>query len=311
MDETFSHDPVMLTEVIEAFDSVPGGVVLDATLGGGGHSAALLERRPDLAIVGIDRDPSALRAAAARLVAFGDRAGIVRARFDDLGEIVDDHGGALSGALFDLGVSSHQIDRADRGFSFRLDGPLDMRMDPEHGAPASDLVNGATEDEFTELFAANGEDRLARRYARAIIAARPIATTTALASVIEDATPGALRRRGHPARRVFQALRVAVNEELEQLTPALEAAIDRLVPGGRVVVLAYHSGEDRLVKALFDERVSGGCTCPPGLPCVCGASSDFRVLSRGARLASAEEIARNPRAEAARLRVLERHLEDS
>ena len=305
-DEQFSHTPVMLEEVLELFDAVPGGLIVDATIGGAGHAAALLERRSDLHLLGIDRDPAAVAAARRRLEPFGGRAEVRSARFDDLDELLDARPEPLAGALFDLGVSSHQLELAGRGFSFRLDGPLDMRMDPTSGEPASALVNGADEATLASLFAEHGETRFAHRIVRAIVAARPITGTAELAAVVEGAIPAAARRRGHPARRVFQALRVAVNEELDQLEPALGAAIDHLTPSGRVVVLAYHSGEDRLVKQYFDERVLGGCVCPPDLPCVCGARSEFAVLRRSARLASAAEIARNPRAEPARLRAIER-----
>jgi 16S rRNA (cytosine1402-N4)-methyltransferase len=212
----------------------------------------------------------------------------------------------VSGVLLDLGVSSPQIDRAERGFSLRRSGPLDMRMDAGSGATAADLVNGASEQELAALFAANGEARLSRRLARAVIAARPVTSTTELADVIDAAVPAAVRRRGHPATRVFQALRIAVNDELGQLASVLPISLDLLVPGGRCVVIAYHSGEDRLVKAAFNEAVTGGCTCPPGLPCVCGARPEHRLVFRGGHKASEEEMATNPRASAARLRAIER-----
>jgi 16S rRNA (cytosine1402-N4)-methyltransferase len=206
----------------------------------------------------------------------------------------------------DLGVSSHQLDVAARGFSYRQAGPLDMRMDRSSGRTAAELVNSEDEEALAALFAAHGEERFARRIARAVVAARPVERTEQLAALVEAAIPAAARRRGHPARRVFQALRVAVNEELEVLEAALDLALDRLAAGGRIVVLAYHSGEDRLVKAKLGEAATGGCTCPPGLPCVCGAEPTVRLLNRGARLASKDEVARNPRAEAARLRAAER-----
>jgi 16S rRNA (cytosine1402-N4)-methyltransferase len=303
----FAHTPVMVAEVVELMAAVPEGVVLDATVGGGGHAAAILDARPDLSVIGLDQDPDAVAAARATLSRFAGRAEVVRARFDSLSDVLDQRGvSSLSGALFDLGVSSPQLDRPERGFSYRIEGPLDMRMDPLLPRTAADLVNAATEEELTRLLTANGEGRLARRISRAIIAARPLSTTTALAEAVAGAVPMAARRRGHPARRVFQALRIAVNQELDVLPAALDAAVDRLALGGRCVVLAYHSGEDRLVKQRFVSAATGGCTCPPGLPCVCGAVPSVRLLNRGARRPSAAEVAANRRAESARLRAIER-----
>jgi len=305
MREDFTHVPVLLEEVLEAFAGCDDGVLIDATIGGGGHSAALLAAHPNLELIGFDRDPAAIAAAGERLAEFGDRVVLHRARFDGLAAIVRATLGErrVVAILFDLGVSSHQLDVAERGFSYRNDGPLDMRMDPDSPVTAAELVNSTDEDALARLFAANGEDRFARRIARSIVAHRPIETTSRLADVVSDAIPAAARRRGHPARRVFQALRIAVNEELDVLAPALDDAIALLAPGGRMIVLAYHSGEDRLVKARLDEAATGGCVCPPGLPCVCGAEPLVRLLKRGARMASAEEIERNPRAEAVRMRV--------
>jgi 16S rRNA (cytosine1402-N4)-methyltransferase len=209
--------------------------------------------------------------------------------------------------LFDLGVSSPQLDRPERGFSYRADAPLDMRMDPEGAATAADLVNTATTRDLARLFADNGEGRFAGRIARAIVAARPVDTTTGLSEIVRDAIPAAARRTGgHPAKRVFQALRIAVNQELDILPGALDDAIGRLAPGGRVAVLAYHSGEDRIVKDRFRQAVTGGCTCPPGLPCVCGAIRLATPVTRKARRPSPAEVDANPRASSARLRVVER-----
>jgi 16S rRNA (cytosine1402-N4)-methyltransferase len=225
-----------------------------------------------------------------------------------LGEILDEAGvGHLSAALFDLGVSSPQLDRPERGFTFRVDAPLDMRMNPDSPLTAADLVNGMREDELISLLIENGEGRFARRVARAIIAARPLTTTAQLAETVRTAIPAAARRTGgHPARRVFQGLRIAVNEELAVLPRALDAAVDRLAPGGRAVVLAYHSGEDRLVKQQFLLASTGGCICPPGLPCQCGATPKVRLIRRGAAKPSPEELAANPRSASARLRAVER-----
>lgn len=298
----FTHAPVMLAEVLELFAAVPAGLILDATVGGGGHAAALLAAYPYLRLVGFDRDPEAVAAAGERLAEFGDRQKVVQSRFDALSEHVD---APLAGALFDLGVSSRQLDSAGRGFSYRFDGPLDMRMG-EGGITAADLVNTIPERDLVDLLVANGETRNARRIARAMVESRPHTGTRRLAEVIDAAVPRRGRRPGHPAGRVFQALRIEVNEELTVLEPALEQAIDLLLPGGRCVVLSYHSGEDRLVKRCFALAASGGCTCPPGLPCVCGAAGTVRLLNRGARKPSADEIAANPRASSARLRAVEK-----
>ena len=303
----FAHEPVMAAEIVDAFATVPPGVVLDATLGGGGHAAALLASRADLRVLGIDRDPAALAAAVARLAPFGDRVLTHRARFDRLGDAMDavnvDH---LSGALFDLGVSSPQLDVAERGFSYRQAGPLDMRMDTDAPWSAADVVNGYDEAELASVIRRYGDERYARRIARAIVAARPIETTTDLAAVVTAAIPAPARRTGgHPAKRTFQAIRIEVNGELAVLPDALDAAIAATVPGGRVAVLSYHSGEDRIVKERF-RQATGICECPPDLPCVCGAVQTVRIVRRIPRTATADEVARNPRASSARLRVVER-----
>ena len=306
----FRHQPVMLDEVVALITAptVPGGLVVDCTLGGGGHAAALLEARDDFTLLGLDQDEDALAASAQSLGRFADRAHLRHARFDQLA----DHVGALgfssiSAALFDLGVSSPQLDRAERGFSYREDAPLDMRMDRSAGRTAADVVNTADENTLTRLFVDNGEGRFARRIARSLIAARPVTTTGQLVEIVRASIPAPARRTGgHPAKRVFQALRIEVNDELEVLPVALDAALGLLTPGGRCVVLAYHSGEDRLVKDRFLAAESGGCTCPPNLPCGCGARGTVRLLNRGSRKPSADEIALNPRAESARLRAAER-----
>jgi 16S rRNA (cytosine1402-N4)-methyltransferase len=306
--ESFSHLPVMSAEITELFAPVPPGVVLDATVGGGGHSALLLEAHPHLRILGIDQDPDAVDAARRTLAPFGDRAKVVRARFDALASVVEDLGvGPLSGALFDLGVSSPQLDREERGFSYWGQSDLDMRMDPDRDLTAADVVNTFDDATLVRLLVDNGEARFARRIVRAIVAARPLTTTSQLADVVRDAIPAAARRHGgHPARRVFQAVRIAVNAELDILPGAVDDAIDALMPGGRIVVLAYHSGEDRIVKDRLRHAENGGCICPPGLPCVCGAVRTLRLLNRGARHPTAEEMTHNPRSASARLRAAER-----
>lgn len=307
MSQDFAHVPVMVKEVTDVLIGVPAGLVLDATVGGGGHAAVLLQARSDLAIIGLDRDESAVRAAVETLTSFGPRVRVVRGNFADLAEVVEalaPHG--LSGVLFDLGVSSAQFDQAERGFSYRFDAPLDMRMDSRDTLSAADVINSWTVRALAEIFAANGETRFSGRIARAIEAARPLRTTFELSNVVRSAIPAAARRTGgHPAKRVFQAVRIAVNNEIAILGPSLHSALGALVPGGRAVVLSYHSGEDRIVKDTFRLAVTGGCTCPPGLDCVCGARREARHLVRGKRPGRVE-LEANPRASSARLRAVEK-----
>jgi 16S rRNA (cytosine1402-N4)-methyltransferase len=303
------HRPVMVAEVVEALAGTPQGVLVDATVGGGGHAAALLAASNRHRLIGIDRDPDAVETATAALEPFGPRARVVRARFDAIGRVLDEHAGGepLAGVLFDLGVSSWQFDEAERGFSYRFEAPLDMRMDPDDELTAADVVNEWPESELAELFAANGEPRFARRIARFVAGARPVRTTSELAAVVRSAMPASSRKSGgHPAKRVFQAIRIAVNNELVLLPEALDAALSRLVPGGRAAVLSYHSGEDRVTKSVLSAAAKGWCTCPPGLPCICGAEPALRLVTRGARKPASAEVAANPRASSARLRVAER-----
>ncbi|HEY1279516.1 MAG TPA: 16S rRNA (cytosine(1402)-N(4))-methyltransferase RsmH [Acidimicrobiales bacterium] len=303
----FIHIPVMADRIVEIFRPVPTGVLVDATVGGGGHARLLLEARPDLRLVGIDRDPAALAAATAVLAPFGDRVALRHARFDDLDTVMTDVQPPVSGVLFDLGVSSPQVDRGERGFSYRHDGPLDMRMNPADQWTAADIVNGYPEVELVRLLQENGDERFAIRIAAAIVANRPIETTAQLAAIVRDAIPAPARRRGgHPARRTFQAIRVEVNRELDILPTAIDAALELTAPRGRVAVLSYHSGEDRIVKERFRHAVTGGCTCPPGLPCVCDAVQTVRLLRPGAWKPTAPEVQANPRAESARLRAVEK-----
>jgi 16S rRNA (cytosine1402-N4)-methyltransferase len=301
----FAHIPVLRDEVVSLFASVPEGVVVDATVGGGGHAEALLDAYSGLSVVGLDRDVAAVEAAGERLARFGNRVRLVHSPFSLLGEVVGGVG-SLSGVLFDLGVSSPQLDVADRGFSFRQDAAIDMRMDQSAGKTAGELVNRASESELASLFRANGEGRLAGRIAHAVVAARPLTSTGQLADVVAAAVPAAVRRRGHPARRVFQALRIAVNDELGELASALPVALEALAVGGVCAVISYHSGEDRLTKEIFASAATGGCTCPPDLPCVCGAVVQHQLIFRGSRKASAAEVAVNRRAESARLRAIVR-----
>jgi 16S rRNA (cytosine1402-N4)-methyltransferase len=303
MVHSFEHIPVLRDEVVSVFSPVPAGTLVDATVGGGGHSAALLESQPGLRLIGLDRDEMALAAAAERLAPFGDRVTLVHAPFSALGEVAS---GPLSGVLFDLGMSSPQLDHAERGFSFRADAAIDMRMDQSTGTTAAELVNELPEAALAALFRENGEGRLAGRIARAVVRARPLTSTMELADVVAAAVPAAVRRKGHPAKRVFQALRIEVNDELGQLEQALPVALERLAVGGRCAVVSYHSGEDRLTKQIFARAATGGCTCPPDLPCVCGAVVHHQLVFRGARRPTEEERARNRRAASARLRVIER-----
>ena len=306
------HVPVLADRIVELFTGLGAGVVVDATLGGGGHAAAILTANGRVRLVGIDRDPSARAAAAKRLEAMGDRVVIVDAAFGDLARVLAEQadfvsGEPIVGVLMDLGVSSHQLDEGARGFSFRSDAPLDMRMDTTRGITAAQFLTQVDEHELTRLLRENGEDRFARAIARALLEDQP-ATTFELNAAVERAVPAAARRRGHVATRVYQALRVAVNEEQRQLEEGLAAALDVLAVGGVIAVISYHSGEDRLVKSMFHEAATGGCHCPPELGCVCGAVHRYRVAKSSAILARPDEVAVNPRARSARLRVAYRVL---
>jgi len=308
MTQEFVHRPVMVAEVVAALATVPPGLFIDATVGAGGHSRAVLDAAPQLRLLGLDRDEDALSATAATLGGLAGRVVLRHASFDRLATVAASVSpGPVTAVLFDLGVSSPQLDFPERGFSYRLGGPLDMRMDRSSSRRAVDVVNDYDENALARLFAANGEGRFARRIARAIVAARPLYDTLALAEVVRAAIPAAARRHGgHPAKRVFQAIRIEVNDELAVLGAALDAALEILEPGGRCAVLAYHSGEDRIVKERFARASTGGCTCPPGLPCGCGAVPTHRLVFRGAHKPSAAEVAGNRRAESARLRVIQR-----
>ena len=302
----------MCREVVDILREVPEGVVVDATVGGGGHAAALLESLPQARLVGLDRDPDALRAAAERLAQHRHRVTLRHARFDALGTVLDDIGHpVVSACLFDLGVSSAQLDQPGRGFSYRLDGPLDMRMDPGSAVTAADIVNRVDEGTLAGILRRNADERHARRIAAAIVAQRPFATTAQLSRVVAAAVPAPGRRRSHPARRTFQALRIEVNGELELLERALTGAIDRLVDSGRCAVLSYHSGEDRIVKSVL-RRAAGESRPPrPGLPPVPGPPATVRLLSRRSLTPTDPEKAANRRAGSARLRAVERLTRDA
>ncbi len=306
MGESGGHIPVLYEEVLAWLQPHSGGLYVDATLGGGGHARGILvASRPDGRLLGLDADPSALSYASKPLEPFGDRVTLRAANFRQLGAVAGSLGiREVDGILIDLGLSSRQLDSAQRGFSFSLDGPLDMRMDQERGQSAADLVNSLPEAELSGILWRYGEERRARRIARAIVAARPVMSTGQLADLV--ARVAGRREKIHPATRTFQALRIAVNDELEALSQALPQARDLLRPQGRLVVIAFHSLEDRLVKQFYRQEASG-CTCPPELPvCVCEHQATLKVLTPKPVRPTAGEIDQNPRSRSARLRVAER-----
>ncbi|MAB19375.1 MULTISPECIES: 16S rRNA (cytosine(1402)-N(4))-methyltransferase RsmH [Microbacterium] len=312
MDAREIHTPVMLGRCVELLAPAlqkPGAVLIDGTLGMGGHSEAFLERFPDLHLIGLDRDRDALRIAGGRLERFSDRTTLVHTVYDDVDTALSEAGvDRVDGILYDLGVSSLQLDVADRGFAYAQDAPLDMRMDQSIGVTAADVVGEYGEGDLRRIFERYGEEKLAARYARAIIAARadaPIERSGQLVQILSDATPAAVQRAGHPAKRVFQALRIEVNGELAALERAVPAAMGALAVGGRIVVLSYQSLEDRLIKRAFAEATAS--TAPAGLPVELPEHAPrFRLLVKGAELASDEERARNSRAIPVRLRAAER-----
>jgi 16S rRNA (cytosine1402-N4)-methyltransferase len=309
---TFSHLSVLPDEVLALLAPTPGGIYLDGTLGGGGHARLILEASaPDGRLIGLDRDPSALRKAAEVLAPFGDRVVLRHRNFSEAAEVLGELGiSGLDGMLLDLGVSSHQLDEASRGFSFRGDAPLDMRMDPTSGQTAADVVNAAAAEELTRIFREYGEERWAGRIARRIVQVRqqqPLTTTRQLAELVRDTVPGGKApARIHPATRVFQALRIHVNQELEHVSRGIASAIDLLNPGGRLVVISFHSLEDRIVKRFFLEEAKG-CICPPRLPvCVCNHRPRLELLTRRGVRAAEAEVEANPRARSAVLRAVRR-----
>jgi 16S rRNA (cytosine1402-N4)-methyltransferase len=312
MDARDLHTPVMLERCVELLApalSRDGAVLVDATLGMGGHSEAFLERFPGLRLVGLDRDTDALELAGRRLARFDDRVTLVHTVYDGIADALASAGFiAADGVLFDLGVSSLQLDIADRGFAYSQDAPLDMRMDQTGGTTAADIVAAYGEGDLRRIFERYGEEKLAGRYARAIIAARtqaPIERSGQLVDILVAATPYAAQRTGHPAKRVFQALRIEVNRELSVLEQAIPAALEVLPVGGRIVVMSYQSLEDRLVKRAFADASTS--TSPAGLPVeLPDHAARFRLLVKGAELASDDERERNPRATPVRLRAAER-----
>lgn len=310
----FHHKPVLFEETIESLAIVPDGIYLDGTLGGGGHSEAIVKRLTTGTLLSIDQDPDAVAAAGERLKPY-KRSVIARGNFSNMKEIAAEHGiFAVNGVLLDIGVSSHQLDEPERGFSYHHDAPLDMRMSQE-GQTAADLVNGLSQQELTRIIFQYGEDKSAGRIAAGICRAReesPITTTGQLAEIIKSSVPAAVRRsEGHPARKTFQALRIAVNGELDRLQEGLIAAFDLLKPGGRLAVITFHSLEDRIVKRQMNEWCQG-CICPKDFPvCVCGRTPQGKLIYKKGLAPTAQEIEENPRARSSRLRVVEKIAENT
>lgn len=309
---SFFHEPVLSREVLASLGCRPGGIYVDGTVGGGGHARAILEQTaPDGLLIGIDRDSDALRASEKKLQSFGRRKILVKGNFAEIGKLLTNLNiEKVDGILLDLGVSSHQLDAGDRGFSFSSDAPLDMRMDQDSRYSAYDLVNLSSENELRKIIKAYGEEPMAGRITRAILtkrAAVPIRTTRELADVIYHAVPAAYRqRRIHPATRTFQAIRIAVNDELSNLRTAILNGADMLKRGGRFSIISFHSLEDRIVKEAF-RAAQKGCTCPPDLPvCSCKGEPKLNVITKRPVYPGTDEVDSNPRARSARLRTAER-----
>lgn len=307
----FSHKSVLLNECIDALAIKPEGIYLDGTLGGAGHSSEIVKRLTSGRLIGVDRDRVALEAAAKRLAPYMDRVTMVHSNFCELNRILDDLGmDAIDGMLFDLGVSSPQLDDAQRGFSYMADAPLDMRMNRDDALTAFDVVNTWPKEELRRILYDYGEERYAPQISAGIIRARdiaPIETTLALVDVIKGAMPPqALREKQHPAKRSFQAIRIAVNDELGSVSKLMKDAFARLKPGGRLAVITFHSLEDRIVKSEMLQAAKG-CTCPPEFPvCVCGKKPLIRLVTRKPILSTEQELEENPRARSAKLRVAEK-----
>ena len=310
----FEHKSVLYDETLEALAIRPDGIYADGTLGGGGHSYGIAERLTEGGrLIGIDRDEDAIRAAGERLSIFADRTEIVRGNYEDTVSILRGLGiEGINGMLLDLGVSSYQLDEAERGFSYREEAPLDMRMDRRDARSAYDVVNGYTEMELYRIIRDYGEDKFAKNIAKHIAAERtkkPIATTTELAEIIKQAIPAKMREGGgHPAKRTFQAIRIEVNRELDILRGSIEGLIDFLLPGGRLCIITFHSLEDRIVKNSF-RTAEHPCICPPDFPvCVCGRQSKGKVITRKPIVSQERELQDNPRAHSAKLRVFEKKI---
>jgi 16S rRNA (cytosine1402-N4)-methyltransferase len=308
MEEKTSHIPVLLDEVLKGLNLHPGQRYIDGTLGAGGHAEAILQAiAPDGQVLGLDADPVAVNSARQRLAPYNDRVHLVNANFSQLATIAHSYDFVpVHGILLDLGLSSMQLGDAERGFSFQNEGPLDMRYDPRGPITAADLVNNLSQSELADLLYRFGEERRSRSIARAIVAARPVRSTQELADLVARAVGGRRGARIHPATRTFQALRIAVNDELETLSSALSEATTILVPGGRLAVISFHSLEDRIVKNYLVQE-SKDCICPPEqLTCTCGHQATLRIITRKPIIASSDEINVNPRARSAKLRVAER-----
>ena len=310
MSEQFSHYSVLLQECMEGLAIRADGIYVDGTAGGGGHSYEIASRLTEGRLIAIDRDEAAIRAASARLAPFGTRACVVRSNFYDIISVLDELGiEQIDGLLLDLGVSSHQFDEAERGFSYRNDAPLDMRMDQRQTKTAYDVVNTYSEEALKRILFEYGEERFAPRIAARIVKERenaPIATTFALSELIKSAMPAAARDGGHPAKRSFQAIRIEVNGELDVIAPTIENAVSRMRKGGRVAIITFHSLEDRIVKQAF-AKLATGCTCPKSLPvCVCNNRPKVRIITKKPILPGAGELAENNRSHSAKLRVIEK-----
>jgi 16S rRNA (cytosine1402-N4)-methyltransferase len=304
---TVSHTPVMVQEVLQALAVQPGGRYVDCSVGGGGHAEAILDlASPGGLLLGIDADPRALQIAHNRLARFGDAVLLVEGNFRDVQTICRSHGFApVHGILFDLGLSSLQLADEGRGFSFQVEAPLDMRFSPQQTVTAADIVNTYPEQALADILWRYGQEPHSRRVARRIVRERPLETTTQLAKVVEKSV-GRGHRRLHPATRIFQALRIAVNQELENLSAALEGSRDLLGYGGRLVAISFHSLEDAIVKNYFRQE-SRDCICPPDVPvCVCDHKASLKLVTRGATRPTPDEVAANPRSRSGRLRVAER-----
>lgn len=307
---SFEHIPVLLNEVIEGLDIKPDGIYADGTLGGAGHSSEILKRLSDKGrLIGIDQDEEAVKAATDR-IGRDDRVSIVRANYVKMPEILQEMGiDLVDGILLDIGVSSHQLDTPDRGFSYKSDAPLDMRMDRRQRISAADIVNGYEERELFRVIRDYGEEKFAQNIAKHIVAARaekPIKTTYELNEIIKASIPARMRQDGHPSKRTYQAIRIECNRELEVLKESIDAMIDILKPGGRLAIITFHSLEDRIVKNAF-KVAENPCTCPPNFPkCVCGKVSKGRIVGRKPVTATEEELEVNSRSKSAKLRVFEK-----
>ena len=308
----FEHKSVLLMETVDSLNVKPDGIYVDGTLGGGGHAYEVSRRLGEKGrLIGIDQDADAIAAATERLLPFKDKVTIVRSNYKNIREVLFNLGiEKVDGIYLDLGVSSYQLDTADRGFSYREDAPLDMRMDQRNDKTAADIVNGYSEMELYRMIRDYGEDRFAKNIAKHIVRARakkPIETTGELCEIIKAAIPAKMRAgTGHPAKQTFQALRIELNHELDVLTQSIDGMIDRLAPGGRLCIITFHSLEDRIVKTRFRTN-ENPCICPPGFPvCVCGRISKGKVITRKPILPSEQEMEENSRSKSAKLRVFEK-----